>query len=179
MNTYDFSVSTADGEVRHLRDYADKVLLIVNVASECGLTPQYVGLEALYQETKPLGLEILGFPCNQFGGQEPGTDAEIQQFCTTNYHVSFPVFAKIDVNGVLSHPLYVYLRSQASGDFGPASGPLFDYVSSVSPDAIGTDAIKWNFTKFLIGRDGEVIRRYEPGIIPEEIHDEIRGILAA
>src|SRR5262249_36133032 len=149
-----------------LSDYSGRVLLIVNVASKCGLTPQYEGLEALYRETRDQGLTILGFPCNQFGGPEPGTDEEIQNFCSTNYQVSFPVFRKVGVNGPDADPLYTYLRAQAPGDFGPDS-PLYPHIKSSRPEALGTDEIKWNFTKFLIGRDGEVIRRFEPTVTPE------------
>src|ERR1700690_3286750 len=121
-STYGFTATTADGAGVPLRDYAGKVLLIVNVASKCGLTPQYEGLEAVYRADKDRGLEILGFPCNQFKGQEPGTDEEIQEFCKTTYDVTFPVFSKIEVNGPDAAPLYKYLRTEAPGDFGPAYG---------------------------------------------------------
>ena len=123
MNVHDFSVRTADGGDKDLRDYAGKVLLIVNVASKCGLTPQYEGLESLYRHTMGDGLQVLGFPCNQFGGQEPGTDAEIQDFCAASYSVTFPVFGKIEVNGTDADPLYAYLRGEAPGDFGPGTAP--------------------------------------------------------
>ena len=179
MNTYDFSVRTADGSTQDLRDYAGRVLLIVNVASKCGFTPQYAGLEALYLGSKDRGLQILGFPCNQFGGQEPGTDAEIQEFCSTTYQVTFPVLGKIEVNGPDADPLYVYLRAQAPGDFGPADGRLYEHLAATRPEAIGTDEIKWNFTKFLIGRDGQVIRRYEPTATPEQIQADLEPLLAA
>jgi len=119
MNTHDFSVRAADDSTQDLRDYAGRVLLIVNVASKCGLTPQYQGLETLHRDAKDRGLQILGFPCNQFGGQEPGTDADIQQFCSTSYDVTFPVFGKIDVNGPDADPLYTYIRAQVPGNFGP------------------------------------------------------------
>ncbi len=119
MNAYDFSVKTADGGTQDLRAYAGQVLLIVNVASQCGFTPQYQGLEALYRDRKDRGLRILGFPCNQFGAQEPGSDADIQQFCSTTYDVTFPVLGKIDVNGASADPLYAYLRAEAPGEFGP------------------------------------------------------------
>ena len=119
MNAHDFTVKTADGGTKDLRDYAGQTLLIVNVASKCGLTPQYEGLEALHRETSGRGLQILGFPCNQFGEQEPGTDSEIQEFCSTNYDVTFPVFSKVDVNGAGADPLYSYLRAEAPGEFGP------------------------------------------------------------
>lgn len=178
MITHDFSVKAADGSVQDLRDYAGRVLLIVNVASKCGLTPQYEGLESLYQDDKVRGLEILGFPCNQFGGQEPGTDAEIQDFCSISYDVTFPVFGKIDVNGPNADPLYAYLRSRAPGDFGPGDGPLYEHVSKTRPETIGTDEIKWNFTKFLVGREGDVIRRYEPTVVPDQLRDDVNAALA-
>jgi glutathione peroxidase len=176
-STYDFTVSTADGGQLKLSDYADKVLLIVNVASKCGLTPQYEGLESLYRDDKDRGLEILGFPCNQFKGQEPGTDEEIQEFCQASYGVTFPVLAKIEVNGPDSDPLYQYLRGQAPGDFGPQYGDFYGVISKIRPDADGTDEIKWNFTKFLIGRDGTVIKRYEPPVPPAEIKADLENYL--
>ena len=179
MNVHDFSVRTADGGSKELRDYAGQVLLIVNVASKCGLTPQYEGLEALYRDARYQGLQILGFPCNQFGGQEPGSDAEIQDFCSTNYSVTFPVFGKIDVNGPDTDPLYEYLRGEAPGDFGPGSGFLYEHVRNTRPEAIGTDEIKWNFTKFLIDRDGTVVRRYEPTVTPDEIGPDLDPLLTA
>ena len=177
MNTHSFEVTTADGGHRSLGDYAGKVLLIVNVASKCGLTPQYEGLEALQRDFAADGLQVLGFPCNQFGGQEPGTDDEIQNFCSVNYDVTFPVFAKIDVNGPDADPLYTYLRAQAPGDFGPESR-IYEHIKKTAPEAIGTDAIKWNFTKFLVGRDGEVITRFEPTVTPEEFKADVQTALA-
>jgi glutathione peroxidase len=177
MNAHDFSVKTADGGSQDLRDYAGRMLLIVNVASKCGLTPQYEGLEALHRETAGRGLQILGFPCNQFGEQEPGTDAEIQEFCSTSYDVTFPVFSKIDVNGAGADPLYSYLRAQVPGEFGPELGFLYEHVAKTRPEAIGTDEIKWNFTKFLIDPDGNVVRRYEPTVTPEEIRADLDGLL--
>lgn len=179
MNVHDFSVRTADGAEHPLRDYAGRVLLIVNVASECGFTPQYTGLEALYRAAKDQGLAVLGFPCNQFGGQEPGSDAEIQEFCTTNYQVSFPVFAKIDVNGPRADPLFAFLRAQAPGEFGPGDGDLYAHIVRTRPESIGTDEVKWNFTKFLIDRDGAVIRRYEPTATPEAIAADLEPLLAS
>jgi glutathione peroxidase len=178
VNTHTFSVRSADGSVTGLRDYAGQVLLIVNVASQCGLTPQYAGLESLYRDGQDRGLRILGFPCDQFGGQEPGTDAEIQEFCTTTYQVTFPVFGKIEVNGPGADPLYTYLRAQAPGDFGPGYGLLYDHVSATRPEAVGSDEIKWNFTKFLVGRDGQVIRRYEPTVTPEQLRPDVERLLA-
>jgi len=172
-SSYDFAVSAADGSQVRLADYEGKVLLIVNVASKCGLTPQYEGLESLYRSNKDRGLEVLGFPCNQFKEQEPGSDAEIQVFCKSVYDVTFPVFAKIDVNGPDAHPLYEYLRAQAPGDFGPQYGEFYGAISKLRPDAEGTDEVKWNFTKFLIARDGTVVKRYEPSVAPAEIKADL------
>ncbi|MCM3924911.1 glutathione peroxidase [Frankia sp. AiPs1] len=178
MTVHDYTVDTADGSSRSLSDYAGQTLLIVNVASKCGLTPQYEGLESLYQELHGRGLEILGFPSNQFGGQEPGTDEEIQNFCSTNYNVTFPVLSKVEVNGDEAAPLFKYLRAEAPGDFGPESGFLYEHVSKTRPEAIGTDEVKWNFTKFLVDADGNVVRRYEPTVTPEEIRKDLDAILA-
>ena len=178
MSVHDFSVRTAEGDLRPLLGYAGRVLLIVNVASQRGLTPQYAELETLYRENKSHGLDVLGFPCNQFGGQEPSSDAEIQQFCSTSYQVSFPVFAKIDVNGPTADPLYRYLRTQAPGEFGPAHGVLFDHVARTRPQTIGTDEVKWKFTTFLIDRDGTVLRRYEPILTPAALAPELTPLLA-
>ena len=175
-STYDFNATTPDGSKVSLSDYEGKVLLIVNVASKCGLTPQYEGLEALYREAKDRGLQVLGFPCNQFKEQEPGTDAEIQDFCKTTYDVTFPVFSKIDVNGPAADPLYQYLRTEAPGDFGPQYGPFYEAISKIKPDA-GADDVKWNFTKFLIGRDGAVIKRYEPPVSPDDIKADLENYL--
>ena len=180
MKTHDFTVEAADGSTRRLSDYAGKVLLVVNTASKCGLTPQYEGLEQLYRDYKDEGLEVLGFPSNQFMGQEPGTNEEIQEFCSTQYGVTFPVFAKVDVNGEDAHPFWAYLRSADPGDFSADTAPgLYDHIAKIKPDAIGTDEVKWNFTKFLIGRDGEVIRRYEPTVTPEQIRADLDAALAA
>lgn len=179
MTVHDFSVKAADGSTRQLSDHAGQVLLVVNVASRCGYTSQYEGLEALHRYGKERGLQLLGFPCNQFGDQEPGTDTEIQHFCSTSYDVTFPVLAKIEVNGADAHPLYSYLRAEAPGDFGPELGFLYEHVSKTRPEAIGTDEVKWNFTKFLVGRDGTVIRRYEPTVKPEEIRADLDDLLAA
>jgi glutathione peroxidase len=179
MNIYDFSVRTADGGSQELRDYAGRVLLIVNVASKCGFTPQYQGLESLYRANKDRGLQVLGFPCDQFGGQEPGTDAEIQQFCSGTYDITFPVFSKIEVNGPRAHPLYSYLRAGAPGEFGPSHGLLYEHIRKTNPETIGTDEVKWNFTKFLVGSDGTVLRRYESTVTPEEIRLDLDGLLTA
>lgn len=177
MTVHDFTVDAADGTSRSLSDYAGKVMLIVNVASKCGLTPQYEGLESLYRELRGRGLEILGFPCNQFAGQEPGTDAEIQDFCKATFDVTFPIFSKIEVNGPDTAPLYNHLRAAAPGDFGPQHGFLYEHVAKSRPEAVGTDEIKWNFTKFLVGGDGEVIRRYEPTVTPEQIRADLDTML--
>jgi glutathione peroxidase len=179
MNIYDFSVRTADGSTRDLRDYAGQVLVIVNVASKCGFTPQYEGLEALYRDSKDRGLQILGFPCNQFGEQEPGSSEEIQEFCSGTYDVTFPVLDKIDVNGAGADPLYAYLRVEAPGDFGPANGMLYEHVQNTRPEALGTDEIKWNFTKFLVDRDGRVTGRYESTVTPDELRPELDKLLAS
>jgi len=177
MNSYDFTVTDADGAQRSLREYEGRALLVVNVASKCGLTPQYEGLEALYRDNRERGLEVLGFPCNQFGGQEPGTDEEIQDFCSTTFDVSFPVFGKIDVNGPDAAPLYQHLRAAAPGDFGPDYGPMYDHVARTRPEALGTDEVKWNFTKFLVSRSGEVLRRYESPVTPEQIRADLDDVL--
>ena len=154
MNLYDIDLVTIDGKPRKMGDYRSKTLLIVNVASECGFTPQYEGLQALYDKFKNRGFVVLGFPCNQFRQQEPGGEAEIERFCTSTYGVTFPMFAKIDVNGVNAHPLYTYLKSE-------------------KPGILGTEAIKWNFTKFLVGSDGTVLRRYAPSDKPEAIEADL------
>ncbi|MGY6499467.1 MAG: glutathione peroxidase [Acidimicrobiales bacterium] len=156
---YDFSATAIDGSERPLSDYEGKVLLITNTASKCGFTPQYAGLESLYERYQDQGLVVLGFPCDQFGNQEPGDEAEIEQFCSLNFGVSFPLFAKVEVNGSGAHPLYQWLRSQKSGALG--------------------NRIKWNFTKFLIGRDGQVLGRYAPSTKPEKIADDIEAALAS
>ncbi|GAA0959050.1 glutathione peroxidase [Actinocorallia libanotica] len=179
MTVHAFEVTAADGTTRSLGDFSGKTLLIVNVASKCGLTPQYEGLQSLYRDLQGRGLEILGFPCNQFGGQEPGTDAEIQDFCSTNFDVTFPVLAKVDVNGPDAAPLFTHLRAEAPGDFGPANGFLYEHVKNTRPEAIGTDEVKWNFTKFLVDGTGKVVRRYEPTTAPEEIRADLDALLPA
>ena len=160
MGIYDFAVRTLDGENRKLNAYAGQALLIVNVASRCGFTPQYTGLEALYRRYHAQGFAVLGFPCDQFGNQEPGDETEIRQFCDLNYQVSFPMFAKIEVNGASAHPLYQFLKA-------------------ARPGLLNTEAIKWNFTKFLVGRDGAVLRRYAPADKPEGMSNDIEAALAA
>ena len=158
MSVYDFTATRLDGSEQSLSDYRGQVLLIVNTASACGFTPQYAGLEALYDKLHDDGLTVLGFPCNQFGAQEPGGEDEIGAFCEKNYGVTFPMFAKIDVNGPHAHPLYKYLKD-------------------AKPGLLGSEAIKWNFTKFLIGRDGEPVARYAPQTKPEELEAPIRKLL--
>ena len=176
-STHDFTATAVDGGEVPLSRYQGKVMLIVNVASKCGLTPQYEGLEALYRDDQGRGLEILGFPCNQFKEQEPGTDAEIQEFCQATYDVTFPVFSKVDVNGPDADPLYEYLRAAAPGDFGPDYGDFYRAISKIRPGSDGTDEVKWNFTKFLIGRDGAVIKRYEPPVPPADIASDLENYL--
>jgi glutathione peroxidase len=155
---YDFIAKTIDGVDQSLSDYRGKALLVVNVASKCGLTPQYAGLEALYRKFKDRGLVVLGFPCDQFGHQEPGDESEIRSFCSTRYSVSFPLYAKTEVNGNDAHPLYKWLRSQKAG-------------------ILGTEAIKWNFTKFLIDRNGQVLKRFAPTDPPEKIEEDVASLL--
>ena len=153
----DFTASTISGEERSLADYAGRVVLVVNTASECGLTPQFAGLEELYQDLRDEGFVVLGFPCNQFGAQDPGSDEEIGQFCQVNYGVTFPMFAKVEVNGDDTHPLFQWLKEEKRGLLG--------------------GKIKWNFTKFLIGRDGRVIKRYAPSDTPESLGKDIEAAL--
>ena len=155
---YSFSAASLAGEPVTLDRYAGKVLLIVNTASECGFTPQYAGLQKLYEDFAARGLEVLGFPCNQFGKQEPGDAGEIASFCEQNYGVTFPMFEKIDVNGPNAHPLYRWLTEEA-------------------PGLLGLEAIKWNFTKFLVDRDGNVVKRYAPVTKPEAIAADIEKLL--
>ena len=155
---YDLSAKTIDGAEQPLAAYRGKALLVVNVASKCGFTPQYEGLEALYRKLGPKGLVVLGFPCDQFGHQEPGDEAEIKKFCALNYEVSFPLFAKVEVNGPNAHPLYRELKHAA-------------------PGVLGTEAIKWNFTKFLVDKEGNVVRRYAPTDKPEGLEKDVAALL--
>jgi glutathione peroxidase len=154
----DFSATSIDGQDIDLSSYAGQVVLVVNTASECGLTPQFEGLQALHEQYADQGLVVLGFPCDQFGNQEPGDDEQIAGFCQRNYGVTFPMFSKIEVNGDGAHPLFKWLRGQKSGLLG--------------------DKLKWNFTKFLIGKDGQVIERYAPTTTPEKLADDIEKALA-
>jgi glutathione peroxidase len=158
VSIYDFSVEDIHGKERKLDHYKGKVMLVVNVASKCGFTPQYKGLEAMYEKLHARGLEVLGFPCNQFGAQEPGSEDEIASFCEINYGVTFPLFAKIDVNG---------------GD----AAPLYQHLKKARPGLLGSEAIKWNFTKFLVDRKGDVVERYAPNVEPEAIAGDIEKLL--
>jgi glutathione peroxidase len=155
---YDFSAKTIDGTEQPLSDFKGKAMLVVNVASKCGFTPQYTGLEALYRKFKDRGIVVLGFPCDQFGHQEPGNEEEIKNFCSLTYDVSFPMYAKVDVNGANAHPLYKWMKEEKSG-------------------FLGLDGIKWNFTKFLIDRKGNVVRRYAPTDTPEKIEKDLGAVL--
>lgn len=154
MNLYDITVTTIAGQAETMATYRGQVLLIVNVASKCGFTSQYAGLEALYRRYRDKGFTVLGFPCDQFGHQEPGDEAEIQSFCSLTYDVTFPLFAKIEVNGNGAHPLFTFLKK-------------------AQPGFLGSEAIKWNFTKFLVSRTGQVLKRYAPTDTPEKIEDDL------
>jgi glutathione peroxidase len=156
---YDFSATDIDGRERRLNEFAGHALLIVNVASKCGFTPQYQGLEALWRKHREEGLTVLGFPCDQFGHQEPGDEREIKEFCSLHYDVTFPMFAKIEVNGARAHPLYAWLKNEKAGVFG-------------------TEAIKWNFTKFLVDRAGGVVKRFAPSDTPEKIGGDVNAVLS-
>src|SRR5262245_16020120 len=157
---YDLEANTIDGQGQRLGDYRGKAVLVVNVASKCGFTPQYTGLEALYRKFKDRGFAILGFPCDQFGHQEPGNEAEIKNFCSLTYDVSFPMFAKVDVNGSNAHPLYQHLKKS-------------------QPGVLGTEGIKWNFTKFLVDTKGQVVERYAPTATPADIEKDLAKLLGA
>lgn len=158
MSVYEFSAKDIQGNERNLSEFKGKVMLVVNTASKCGFTPQFEGLEAMYKELHSQGLEILGFPCNQFAQQDKGTDSEIAGFCMKNYGVSFPMFSKIEVNGEGEHPLYSFLKSEARG-------------------LLGTKRIKWNFTKFLINKDGNVVKRFGPTAKPQDIQKHVVALL--
>ena len=157
---YKLSAKGIDGSMRSMQDVKGRVLLIVNVASGCGFTPQYAGLEALWRKYGKRGLTVMGFPCNQFGGQEPGSEAAIGEFCSLTYDVSFPMFAKVDVNGDATHPVFAFLKAGA-------------------PGILGTEGIKWNFTKFLVGRDGQTVARFAPQDTPASLAKAIEAALAA
>jgi glutathione peroxidase len=158
MGVYEIAAKTIDGSEQKLDAYKGKVLLVVNVASKCGFTPQYKGLEALYRKYKDKGLVVLGFPCDQFGHQEPGDENEIKNFCSLNYEVSFPLYAKVEVNGDNAHPLYKHLKSE-------------------QPGLLGSEGIKWNFTKFLVDRSGKVVKRYGSVDTPEKIDRDVAALL--
>jgi len=158
MSIYDYKLKTIDGQETTLAEHQGKVLVIVNVASKCGFTSQYTGLEALYKKYRDKGVVVLGFPCNQFGAQEPGDENEIKSFCSLTYNVTFPMFAKIDVNGDHTHPLYQFLKKEEKG-------------------ILGTEAIKWNFTKFLVGKDGQVLARFAPQTTPSALEKEVEKLL--
>ncbi|MBC3917827.1 glutathione peroxidase [Undibacterium sp. CY18W] len=159
MSALEFNANNLQGQPVDLKQYAGKVVLIVNTASNCGFTPQYKGLEAIYQQFRDKGVEVLGFPCNQFGHQEPGSADEIGAFCEKNYGVTFPLFDKIDVNGDKAHPLFQHLKAQA-------------------PGLLGSQSIKWNFTKFLVKKDGSVFKRYAPQTSPQDLISDIEKLLA-
>src|SRR5579862_8802330 len=158
MSVYDFAVTAIDGTPRSMGEFRGQPLLIVNVASACGFTPQYAGLEALYRQYKGRGFVVLGFPCDQFGHQEPGSNEDIQRFCSATYDVTFPMFAKIDVNGAAAAPLFTWLKQEKKG-------------------LLGIAAIKWNFSKFLVGRDGSVVKRYGPNDTPQAIEMDVRAVV--
>ena len=158
-SVYEFQATSLEGEPVDLAAYRGQVLLIVNTASECGFTPQYTGLQALHDKYGSRGFAVLGFPCNQFGGQEPGGSQEIASFCTARFGVTFPLFEKVEVNGTNAHPLWQYLKSAA-------------------PGMLGTEAVKWNFTKFLVGREGQVLARYAPNTAPADLASDIESALA-
>ncbi|MCG9754077.1 glutathione peroxidase [Shewanella insulae] len=159
MSIYDFSLTRIDGSTQSMADYKDKVLLIVNTASKCGFTPQYQALQALYEQFGPERFAVLGFPCNQFGQQEQGDESEISQFCELNFGVNFPLFAKIEVNGDQTHPLYRYLKREAKG-------------------LLGSESIKWNFTKFLVDGNGRVLERFAPTTKPESLAEKIAALVS-
>lgn len=158
MSVHDYSAKTIDGKEQKLSDYKGKVMLVVNTASKCGFTPQYKGLEALYRQYKDKGLVVLGFPCDQFGHQEPGDEDEIKNFCSLNYDVSFPMFAKVEVNGANAHPLYQHLKEE-------------------KPGMLGSEGIKWNFTKFLVDKSGQVVKRFAPTDKPESLAKDVEKLL--
>jgi glutathione peroxidase len=158
MNFYDLKAKDARGETQDFRQYKGKVVLVVNVASKCGFTPQYEGLEKLYRDLCPRGLVVLGFPCNQFGAQEPGNEEEIQSFCRLTYDTTFPLFAKVDVNGPHAHPVYAFLKK-------------------AKPGVLGTKNIKWNFTKFLVNPEGKVVKRFGPAVKPAKLAGKIEALL--
>ena len=181
MSVYDFSAKNGKGEEISLADYKGKVLVIVNTASKCGFTPQYEELEELYKTYGERGFVILGFPCNQFAAQEPGTDEEVQTFCRLNYGVTFPVFAKGDVRGETAQPLFQYLTKEKGfkgfDESHPVAKPLMEALQKNFPEYLEGDSIKWNFTKFLIDREGNVVERFEPTTTPKAMAKAIEALL--
>jgi glutathione peroxidase len=180
MSIYEFGYTSISGESVQLSDYEGKVLLLVNVASKCGFTPQYKALEEIYEKHTEQGFEIIGFPCDQFGGQEPGTEEEIVEFCSVNYGVKFPLSKKVNVRDENATELYQYLTSQTSFEgFGEGERAEFleNFLKEKYQDGYSDSQIKWNFTKFLIGKDGEIVKRYEPTVTPESIEGEIEALL--
>lgn len=181
MSLYDFKVKNIKGEEVSLSDYKEKLVLVVNTASKCGFTPQYEGLEKLYQKYKDRGLVILGFPCNQFLEQDPGSNDEISSFCKVNYGVTFPLFSKIEVNGANEAPLYTWLKKKApfkGFELDKEAGKVIKGVLEKNyPENLSGDGIKWNFTKFLVGRDGESVSRFEPSVTPEELDSIVEAAL--
>lgn len=181
MSIYKYEMMNIDGDMVNLEDYKGKVLVIVNTASKCGLTPQYEGLEALYKTYKDQGLEILGFPSNQFAAQEPGDNSEVKKFCSLNFGVSFPLFAKIDVRGENAHPLFKELTEakpyQGYDENNPFAANLYGMLSEKFPEIIEGNGVKWNFNKFLIDREGNVVERFEPYVEPKSIEDAIKALL--
>ncbi|MDD4615254.1 MAG: glutathione peroxidase [Caldisericia bacterium] len=177
MNVYDFTVKDRAGNDVSLKKYQGKVLLIVNTATKCGFTPQYEGLEKLYKKYQDQGFEILDFPCNQFLAQAPGTNEEIAEFCKLNYGVTFTIFGKIDVNGGTAHPLYKYLKTEKPQDIeNEETGKLKKVLHDLQQVFLG-DSIKWNFTKFLVDREGNVIERFSPTVAPQDLEKEIEALL--
>ncbi|MCI1965266.1 MAG: glutathione peroxidase [Oscillospiraceae bacterium] len=181
MSLYDFKAKTIKGKEVSLSDFKGKLVLVVNTASKCGFTPQYEGLEKLYQNYKDRGLVILGFPCNQFLEQDPGSNDEISSFCKVNYGVTFPLFSKIDVNGPKADPLYTWLKGKTSFqgfELDKEMGKvIYGVIQKHYPKNLTGDGIKWNFTKFLIGRDGESVRRFEPTVTPKELEAVVKAAL--
>ncbi|MGJ3508860.1 glutathione peroxidase [Enemella sp. A6] len=174
---HDFTATRLDGTEQNLSDYAGKAVLVVNTASECGLTPHYEGLQKLHEQYADRGLAVLGFPCNQFGAQEPGTESEIADFCRANYGVEFPMFAKVDVNGPDAHPLFAWLRSERPEGKGTPPAGFAEHLAN-QPRGENGDYLEWNFTKFLVGKDGRVIERYLPSETPESLAGDIEAALA-
>ena len=180
MNTiYDFKALTGKGAELDFKEFEGKVLMIVNTASKCGFTPQYDGLEALYQKYKEQGFTIVGFPCDQFAHQEPGSDAEIEEFCRLNHGVTFQLMKKTDVNGADAHPIFEYLKTQAPTEeyIGLKANAASKLFKTISKSVEKESDIKWNFTKFLIGRDGKVVKRFAPTTTPEEMENDIKALI--